>query len=267
MEERIENDDFRSSHEIRDASKDSQILYLKSEIAKLECKQLSESVVSISGSAETEYELKFDPVLNVPPMHLDLEGVKLMSRYQQGVFNTSPYDAAIASAMKVSYMDAKKKGRKFQREAEVPPIKQIRNLFDQEVMGREIDFSLYGFCHHCKEIKPKIGLVKCKRNADSLPVHFTENAELQNFKRKKGNKRTLVSGHHKKMPVAHETAAHQQCDRMYCFACINFCYDQAPIAVQSDPSWICPYCQVMTCCGFYRKDRTNVIAHDAFDTN
>ncbi len=217
----MEKDEARTGAAVVEAGKEKQLQFLRHEIAKLECKQLAESIVAITKAAP-EYELRFDPTIDVAPMRFDLEGVKVLARYQKDIFNTSPYDASIAAAMQFNYSAKKRSCHKEKTPAK--PVKQIRNLFDEEVMGRDIDFALYGLCHHCKEIKPRFTLVKCKScEAKSVPEE---------------EKKT---GKHKKTPAKEPKPF---CERLFCFSCIHFNYDQDPTAAQTDPAWACPFCQV-----------------------
>lgn len=77
----------------------------------MEYKQLAESVISIkekenyfqqNSREDKEYELMFDEALNVPPMWLDNENVKLLARYRDDILVTSLYDSALASAKQLT---------------------------------------------------------------------------------------------------------------------------------------------------------------------
>ncbi len=245
VEERIQRDEAVPGSAIRESTKDKQVLFLRNEIAKLECKQLAESIVSIVkivGSAE--YELKFDPMIDVPPMRLDLASVKMLARYQRDIFDTSPYDASIAAAMQFNYHSngRKRNHRKVFPASEAKPITQIRDLLDEEVLGREIDFTMYGLCHHCKEIKPRFALVRCRAaEVRANPALHKSPVAVSGCGGRKKNG-PLLPGKHKKGPRGQKHV----CERLFCYSCIHFNYDQNPTAVQADPAWICPYCQVQS---------------------
>lgn len=200
MKEVVAEDNLKTSYDLKNLSKDRQIMFIRNEIVRLECKQLAESIVQIKEKANgvkanpeskkklkgkdersLEYELTFEEAINVLPMTLDYNNTSLLARYQQGILIASPYDASIASTMQFNTQPIipqaqggnpgqplgtiERKGRKrpFEKSpnAEVKPIKQIVNLFDKDIVGREINFDIYGFCHHCKEIKSRSLLVQC----------------------------------------------------------------------------------------------------------
>lgn len=213
----------RISAEVLDfAQRDAlQATFLKYEIHKLESKQLAESVVSVRTCENStfEYDIFFDSALGVFPMHFDKEQLIILSKYRKGIFHTSPYDAAIASAKKFG----SESGR------ELPPVKAIPNLLDAEMVNRRIDFTLYGFCHHCKEVQDIRRFAKCSKNNNSFIVR-------------------LFIGEHKKgtraLSLSQNKDPKLRCDRMYCFNCIFFNYDQDPNEAKANPNWICPHCQV-----------------------
>jgi hypothetical protein len=195
IQERLAFDDAKSPSDLRNQTREKQILFVRNEIVKLECKQLAESIVTIkqkplarktlssskksgahvypsdSSPSDFEYELGFDETINVFPMWLDYDNVKLLARCREDILVTSLYDATIASAMQYTTAgggekrESGSKSHKASSEDDIlkaaKPIKQIGNLFDAEIMGREVDFELYGLCHHCKQIKPRIELVRC----------------------------------------------------------------------------------------------------------
>lgn len=174
----------------RNDAKEKQIIFLQNEIIRLECKQLSESIVSIkelqpideSNACENkEYELSFDETINVTPMILDYEKVKLLARYRNDILVTSLYDATLASSMKfntnltglnktVADIIKVKKGKPInQNQNMTQKIKQIGDLFDKEVLGRLVDFEIYGLCHYCKQIKLKSDMIKCTYKNTKMP--------------------------------------------------------------------------------------------------
>ena len=209
-------------------NKDSQVTFLENEIYKLELKQLSESILLVYSydNPTHDYELTLDPTLGLLSIRADQLQLKLMSKYRECIFHASPYDAAIASAKKFGCTNA---------ENPKPAIKQIANLFNTEIINREIDFSEYGFCHHCKEIQPLERLVKCKKNSRSHIVRLFL---------PKGNKAKTIPNFSQNKEANTKLA----CDRMYCFGCIFFNYDLDPNIVQENSSWICPYCQDQCFC-------------------
>jgi hypothetical protein len=182
-------DYLKTPSDFRKETKDKQILYLRNEIAKLEYMQLSESIVSIKGkqtaeklllsNGETsrkhgtkkkklysEYEITFDKTINVASTCVDESNVKLLAKYRADILLTSLYDATLASSLQLKSISSfantdQGKNNKKPAENESKPIKQIGDLFDQDILGREIDFKQYGLCHHCKQINPRSQLVKC----------------------------------------------------------------------------------------------------------
>ncbi len=182
MQERISRDDVKTPSDLRNLTKDKQILYLRTEIVKLEYQQLAESIVSIRGKTPapngtvlpkkrrlkldapklySEYEVTFDPTINVSPTIIECKSMKLLARYREDILLTSLYDATLASTLQFNETVGKG-GHKRSVPGEIKPIKQIGSLFDDDVLGREIDPKLYGLCHHCKQIKPITQLVQCK---------------------------------------------------------------------------------------------------------
>jgi hypothetical protein len=275
----MQADEMKTPSDLRSMSKDKQIVFIRNEIVRLECKQLAESIVAIKekpgperASAEQkrkkrecqEYELMFDEAINVLPMTLDLDNVKLLARYQQGILITSPYDASIASSMQFNTSAAPPqssllpeskaaRGRKKQQSGapdEVKPIKQIANIFDKDIVGREVDFRLYGFCHHCKEIKPRNTMVQCKYRAAKIETQshkgigqngtYKGTSPIYAVGNKHGQRSLLSHGKYKKVSKDNE----YMCERLFCYVCISLTYDQNPATILANTSWICPFCQV-----------------------
>lgn len=116
-------------------------------------------------------------------------------------------------------------------------------MFDKDVLGRTLDFSLYGMCHYCKQIKLRREMLKCKsRDAKMLAQPGKTINMPTNYKGKKHGQRTISSqSKHKKLSKEHECC----CERLYCYYCITYNYDQNPTEIIANPSWICPYCQVL----------------------
>ena len=197
-------------------TEETQNSFLECEIHKLELKQLAESVLLITCDADTnfQYKLQFDPALRLLCAEFSKEIIETMSKYRKEIFNASPYDSAIASTKKFNLSE---------EEIIKAPIKKIVDLLDSEMINREIDFTQYGFCHHCKEILPINKLIKCTKNYNSHIINiFTKPNSFCN------------QCDESKLP----------CDRTYCFGCIFFNYDQDPKIARNNPLWICPYCQV-----------------------
>lgn len=140
-------------------------------------------------------------------MWLNYENVKLLAKFRDDILITSLYDATIASAMKLSptqnlapnqHQNNKKpeigmkieEGKRFAKEQigaqnKAPQIKQIGNLFDPDVLGREMDNDNYGLCHYCKQIKPIKDMVKC--NYKSTKVDFQSGKTINSSGIYKGN--------------------------------------------------------------------------------
>lgn len=55
-----------------------------------------------------------------------------------------------------------KANRSTEHTSNKPPLAQISNLLDEKLLGRNINFSIYEMCHHCKQLKPiSSHLIKC----------------------------------------------------------------------------------------------------------
>jgi hypothetical protein len=180
-----------SPPDYRNDAKEKQIIFLQSEIVRLECKQLSESIIAIreiqtayasNADESKEYELCFDDTINVTSMILDYQNVKLLARYRNDILVTSLYDATLASSMKfntnssglnktVLNLCKGKRGRPINQIQNVAQkIKQIGDLFDKEILDRVVDFEKYGLCHYCKQIKLKSDMVKCTYKNTKIPT-------------------------------------------------------------------------------------------------
>jgi hypothetical protein len=236
LTQRINAQTLNSAYDMYKNRKQLEIEYLKYEIYKLESKQLAESVISIknSNTSALEYDVYFEEALGIFPMRLKREQVIMLSKFRVSIFHTSPYDAAIAA-------------KKFECKNARPSIKSIPNLLDTEMINRRIDYTAYGFCHHCKEIQDLNKLVKCNKNSNSSLVR------LFIGKHEKGTRG--ISRYHTKNPRL-------SCERMYCFACVFFNYDQDPSNEKTNPNWTCPYCQV---CDLVHN-RINASVLDVYDT-
>jgi len=112
-----------------------------------------------------EYELMFDEAIKVLPMTLDYDNVKLLARYRDDILVTSLYDATLASNMQFNKQlqagASKKDKRTYGNADSHMQIKQIGNLFDRDILGRVVNFDIYGLCHYCKQLKLKTEMVKC----------------------------------------------------------------------------------------------------------
>jgi len=233
LTQQINEQTLNSAYESR---KQLEIEFLKYEIYKLENKQLAESVISIKTckTSPFEYDVYFDNVLGIFPMRLKREQIITLSKFRTSIFHASPYDTAIAA-------------KKFECKNERPVIKSIPNLLDAEIINRRINDTIYGYCHHCKEIKDLNKLVKCNRNSNSSFVRL--------FIGKHEEGARGISRCQSKNPKL-------SCERMYCFPCVFFNYDQDPNVGKADSNWTCPYCQVYNL--FY--NRINASALDVYDT-
>lgn len=220
---------LEAAHSSSKFTKEAQTFFIKQEIKKLETKQVAESVVSIfkcSGNAD-EFEVLLDPAaceVSVHTTRLTQEQVKLLSKYREGMFNASPYDTSKLSTKQFICKDD---------EVDEMPIEQVGNLLDERVMGREIVFTMFGMCHHCKEIQPLRRLLKCKRVTSNI-------AKPTPTKRRKG-RRSLANYNQE----VNRMDLSKPCERRYCFGCVYLNYDQELNAALGDAAWTCPYCQVL----------------------
>jgi len=265
---------MQTSQEIRNKTKDAQILYLRNEIMKLEYQQLSESILSIKGKTPatklqikqmqtkkeagigneniraggiySDYELCFDEAIKVAPTIIDLQSVRLLNKYRRDVLFTSLYDATLASTLQFN-QETSKSQKTISRPGkrlipENKPLKQITSLFDEDILGREIDLTQMGMCHHCKQIKPKNQLVTC--NFKTSPHQGTNKNAIGGlaFKCKKFGQRSLPHSRCKKSVLKQ---CEYRCERYFCQVCINLNYD-IPLENTKSPNWICPYCSVFS---------------------
>eukprot|EP00826_Nyctotherus_ovalis_P045130 TRINITY_DN4952_c0_g2_i8.p1 TRINITY_DN4952_c0_g2~~TRINITY_DN4952_c0_g2_i8.p1 ORF type:complete len:278 (+),score=44.94 TRINITY_DN4952_c0_g2_i8:334-1167(+) len=229
ISERIALETARSSTKF---TKETQTFFINQEIRKLETKQVAESVVSIfkCGGSLTEFEVFLDPAARDTSPHstrFSQEQIKLLSKYREGIFNASPYETSKLSTKQFICKDD---------EVDEMPIEQIANLLDEKVVGREIPFTTFGICHHCKEIQPLRRLLKCKRVTSNI-------AKPTTTKRRKG--RRSVANYNEEVS---RMDLSKPCERRFCFGCVYLNYDQELNAALGDAAWTCPYCQVV-CCG------------------
>ncbi len=280
------DDDARTLGELRNETKGTQILYLRNEIMKLEYQQLSESIVSIKGKTPAskgmlkemaeksidpkgvyaEYELTFDEAIKVAPTIIDLSSVRLLDKYRRDILFTSLYDATLASALQFTRQKSAKgygkhpgkhpAKRPALETAEPKPIKQVTGLFDEEILGREIDFTKYGLCHHCKQIKPHSQLVKCNyRSVKPDGISKNPSAAALAYKGKKHGQRSLPHGRQKKGSKL--VQSEYQCGRLFCQVCVTLNYD-IPLESAKAPTWVCPYCLV---CILFLQSRGHIRWH------
>ena len=125
----------------------------------------------------SDYELEFDEAINVKPTIVDFNTVKLFDKCRQDIQIVSFYDASLASSLQPMKISINLSGRNSVSTAE--PIKQIKSLFDPDIMGRKIDLAKYGLCHYCKQIKSLDQLLKCSFKTIKSDRSEEHTSELQ----------------------------------------------------------------------------------------
>lgn len=229
------------------------IAYLQKEISKLEKKQLAESIIMIrkiktplpfsSKFQSNQYELLFDNSYNIHPLNINLEEINEFNKYREGMHTVPLYDANQAKAIQIQAI--KRKNSRLLN-GEDTEIKQINNLFDEDIIGRDIDFNKYGFCHHCKQIKHISTLIRCQElNKENIPVKDTI------VKKKQGQRSPIQTKKDKYYYDTDNFVEEEQgeCQRQFCLICMILNYDadlKELNNLSKSSSWKCPYCEVIT---------------------
>ena len=154
-------------------SKEPIIRYLSLLIRNLEYRQIAESIIGINKRAVfnkgAKYLLQLEPSSSRKEIWVDDFSLYILNRYREDILYTSLFDATQASNTYQQIKDAhksvdnkKKRGRPLKKAMQNRhSVSQIDNLMDNKNIGKQIDFDISGYCHHCKQIKPKDMIVKC----------------------------------------------------------------------------------------------------------
>ena len=189
------------------------------------------------------YNVFFDEAINTRPLILDNKSIELLDEFREGIHTLPLYDATQAAAIQLQ-ANAFQKSTKNGGE-----IKQINNLLDIEIIGRDIDFKNYGFCHHCKQIKPISCLYKCSETNATSKIkcnHANLAYKSRNFLLSK-----LGRKYDQRSPIKKGTQKENikeikgSCERLFCFVCMSLNYDTTSKELDGNISWKCPFCQVL----------------------
>jgi hypothetical protein len=174
-------------------SKEPIIKYLSLLIRNLEYRQIAESIIGINKRAVfnkgAKYLLQLEPSSSRKEIWVDDYSLYILNRYREDILYTSLFDATQASNTYQQIKDAhksveskKKRGRPLKKTVQSRvSISQIDNLMDNKNIGKQIDFEISGYCHHCKQIKPKDMIVKCTYKSSKMGAPTPTQKQINNL--------------------------------------------------------------------------------------
>jgi hypothetical protein len=134
--------------------------------------------------------------------------------------------------------------------------RQLENLFEEKLIGRSLNFSVYEMCHQCKQIKPIAShLIKCNYSSLKFGTAIPSCININGVRLYNGmiyiNKPKIVDVNSKYLKEYIEEVEQRsnkkqtmKCNRYYCKTCLRHSYDIETKEIQKQRNWICPFCQV-----------------------